>query len=409
MKTNTLTLLTLPLFAIIAVPGVVAAADPIVSFSTDFPGGNLRVISNDGATADVAPDLRGGRDWFYWCFQATALRPGKVTFRFPEKVAGFLRGAVGFQGPAVSNDGGQTWRWRGSNHDQSSADEFSWDFTAVGQTMRFAVTIPYTRSDFDRFVEQHRGNSHLQLSVLTHTRLDREVPVIQVGHPGDGRRAMLITCRHHACETIASFLFEGVIATAISDSDAGRAFREKYVLYAVPLVDIDGVEAGDQGKNRPPHDHNRDYGEESIYRSVQAIKVLGTEKNIRVLLDLHCPTLVMDIHQRFYFVGPSDMPPQNESVVQQLASFMKSELPAGAPHGPVLQLSPIDKEHHKYCSGYFSTLPGMLMAVTLETPFAPRKAKMSPDEVRSYGAALLRAWNQVTIPTVQAGIDPEAP
>jgi len=409
MKRITLPLLALPLFVVVAATGAVAAADPIVSILTDFPGGNLRVISNDGTTVEVAPDLRGGRDWFYWCFEATASKPGTVTFRFPEKVAGFHRGAVGFQGPAVSKDSGQTWRWRGSNSDFSSADEFSWDFTAGEPTMRFAVTIPYTRSDFTRFVEQHRDNPHLLVKVLTRTRLDRDVPLLQVGHPGDGRRAMLITCRHHACETIASFLLEGILATAISDSDEGRAFRKKYVLYAVPLVDIDGVEAGDQGKNRPPHDHNRDYGEASIYRSVQAIKVLGVENNIRFLLDLHCPTLVMDIHQRFYFAGPGDMPLRNEAVVKQFASLIKSELPGGAPHGPVLQLKSGDKNRHKHCSGYFSKLPGMLMAVTLETPFAPGKTKMSPDAVRNYGAALLRAWNQLKVPSINTGTGMEAP
>ena len=94
MKRIILALLTLPLFAILAASGTVAAADPIVSILTDFPGGNLRVISNDGTTVEVSPDLRGGRDWFYWCFEATASKPGKVNFRFPEKVAGFHRGAA---------------------------------------------------------------------------------------------------------------------------------------------------------------------------------------------------------------------------------------------------------------------------------------------------------------------------
>src|SRR5690606_15909380 len=113
-------------------------------------------------------------------------------------------------------------------------------------------------------------------------------------------------------------------------------FRDRFVLYAIPFVDKDGVEAGDQGKNRAPHDHNRDYGEDSIYRSIQAIKLLGAEKKINALLDLHCPTLVMDIHQRFYFAGPSDAPRDNEAVVKRFAEAIKANLPKGAPHGPVV-------------------------------------------------------------------------
>ena len=396
MKSLILTVLTA--FLVAASLSISTADDRSVSMSTDFAGGNLKVIENDGTTIQVAPDLRGGRDWFYWYFEATALRPGTVTFQFPERVAGFRRGAVGFQGPAVSEDGGKTWRWRGSNGEFTSADHFDWTSEEAGQTVRFASTIPYTRSDFDRFIERHSRNEHLQVNVLTKTRNDREVPLVQVGRAAEGRRAILMTCRHHACETIASFLLEGILQAAMADTDAGRSFRGKYVLYAVPLVDADGVEAGDQGKNRSPHDHNRDYGPGSIYRSVQAIKLLGREKSIRFLLDLHCPTLVMDIHQRFYFAGPSDAPDGNDMTVQQFADLIKSELPNEAPYGPVLQLKPTDKNRHKHCSGYFSNLPGMLMAATLETPFAPKKKDMLPDDVRRYGVALLRAWNRMTFP-----------
>lgn len=385
---------SIPILLVLGMCGKSNSAEPIVAISTDFPGGNVTVVRNDGATVELSPDLRGGRNWFYWCFEATAIHAGKVTFKFPEKVAGFRNGAVGFQGPAVSEDGGKSWRWRGSNEQLTSADNFSWAFTKPGQQVRLAVTIPYTQANFDAFAKQYQQNPHFRLSTLTRTRSGRKVELVQVGKPGDGRRAVLMTCRHHACETIASFLLEGIMSTAVSDTETGRKFREHFVLYIVPFVDKDGVEDGDQGKNRAPHDHNRDYGEGSIYRSVQAIKMLGVEKKINALLDLHCPTLVMDIHQRFYFVGPRDAPANNEAIVEQFATQIKTNLPKKAPHGPVVLLKPTDKNRHKHCSGYFSQLDGVVMSVTLETPFAPKETKMSPDDVRDYGAAVLHAWNE---------------
>ena len=372
------------------------AAEPVVSISTDIPGGNVTVVSNEGETVQLSPDLRGGRDWFYWCFAATAERKGDVRFVFPERVAGFRLGAVGFQGPAVSEDGGKSWRWLGSNPEFTSAREFSWSFEP-GQTVRFAVTIPYTQANLAAFVRRHQQNPHFQASMLTQTRAGREVELIQIGTPGKGRQAVLMTCRHHACETIASYLLEGILDAAMSDTAEGRRFRDRFVLYAVPLVDKDGVEEGDQGKNRAPHDHNRDYGDGSIYRSVQAIKMLAVEKKINALLDLHCPTLVMDIHQRFYFAGPSDAPDNNLATVTRYAEAIRSNLPEGAPSGPVVQLKPTDKDRHKHCSGFFSQLDGVMMAATLETPFAPKKKNMSPDDVRTYGACLLRAWNETFI------------
>ena len=38
----------------------------------------------------------------------------------------------------------------------------------------------------------------------------------------------------------------------------------------VPFTDYDGAQAGDQGKNRAPHDHNRDYVE-FLYPETKAI------------------------------------------------------------------------------------------------------------------------------------------
>lgn len=118
------------------------AGPPTVEISTNYPGTRVVVEKNEDSLIELKPDLQGGRDWFYWNFEAKALRAGEVVFRFPEKIAGFANGAVGFQGPAVSRDGGQTWNWDGSNEDFTSSREFSWKFSKGGEKVRFAVTIP---------------------------------------------------------------------------------------------------------------------------------------------------------------------------------------------------------------------------------------------------------------------------
>ena len=42
------------------------------------------------------------------------------------------------------------------------------------------------------------------------------------------------------------------------------------------------------------------------------------------------------------------------------------------------------------------------MAATLEFPYAPPKAVMDPASVRNYGAAIFRAWNQLTFAGAKA-------
>ena len=114
--------------------------------------------------------------------------------------------------------------------------------------------------------------------------------------------------------TMASYLLEGFLRAAMSDTEAGRTFRARYRLYCVPIVDKDGVQSGDQGKNRNPHDHNRDYEGESIYASVAANKEFVPEWSngkLRIVLDLHCPYVrggggKRGSNEQIYFVGGSD-------------------------------------------------------------------------------------------------------
>ena len=74
---------------------------------TDFPGGNVAVRSLEEKRALLSPELRDTEGyWFYWCFEAGFDVPGDYEFEFDGI-------AVGACGPAVSEDGGRSWRWLG--------------------------------------------------------------------------------------------------------------------------------------------------------------------------------------------------------------------------------------------------------------------------------------------------------
>jgi len=374
-----------------------------VVIDVDFPGGNAEVTSQTADSVHLQPDLRGGRPWFYWCFEATSTKPGRVNFVFPEKVAGFKNGGIGFQGPAISTDQGKTWSWMGTA--QVEENLFFYNFSKAEQQVRFAVTIPYVQSDLDAFLKKNANNPHLKSTVLTKSRNGRNVTLLQIGKPGPQVKPMIVTGRHHAAETIASYVLEGFLQEAMSESDFGKEFRQKHVLYAVPLVDRDGVEEGDQGKNRRPHDHNRDYGEESIYPEVQAIKKLDSQHDFRFALDFHCPTLVMPDHQVMYFVGPKHHPQLNFQNVSEFAGWIKKGLPKTAPSGPHVWLRPTSKPAPMN-SNYFGFKQGTVMAATLEIPFSPPGKTMDPASCRQYGKTILGAW--VSTHFVESEEEPEA-
>jgi len=75
------------------------------------------------------------------------------------------------------------------------------------------------------------------------------------------------------------------------------------------MVDADGVEDGDQGKNRRPRDHGRDYAGESIYPETAAIRALvagWSEGRLHVGMDLHCPWIRGEWNDVVYQVGAED-------------------------------------------------------------------------------------------------------
>ncbi|OGV57575.1 MAG: hypothetical protein A2X45_11350 [Lentisphaerae bacterium GWF2_50_93] len=361
-----------------------------IKIRSDFPGGNVIVQKNEPGKAQIAPDLRGGAAWFYWYFEAEAVQPGRVDFVFPEQMTG-VKSPIGMQGPALSLDLGKSWTWAGTGNVKDNS--FFYDFEKVGQKVRFAVTFPYLQGDFDSFMKENAGNKNLRSEVLTKSIKGRNVELLQIGEPGPNVKAVLMTARHHACESMVGFILEGFIKAAISDTPSAAGFRQKYVLYVVPFVDKDGVEDGDQGKNRKPHDHNRDYGKDSIFPEVDAIENLADSKKIQLFLDLHCPTLRMDIHQAMYFVGTKQTPENNEALVKEFARLIKESVPPNSPGGPNVLLQkrePMEKGSN--CNRYFSYKEGMIMAATLEVPYAAPKSVMDVNNCRGIGEGIFKAW-----------------
>ena len=88
-------------------------ANSDIQISADYPGGgNIIVESIDQAssTVNLRQYLRDTKPWwFYWNFKAKNIGGKKVTFKFPNKPKD--ENIVEVFGPAVSTDGGKTWKW----------------------------------------------------------------------------------------------------------------------------------------------------------------------------------------------------------------------------------------------------------------------------------------------------------
>ena len=308
---------------------------------------------------------------------------------------------LGCAGPAVSRDGGKSWKWLGADQVKFASsdpaapklDSFEFAFTESKQKVRLAVAIPYLQRDLDDFLTKHKANPHLTRSILTETRKGRRpVELLQIGKPGSDVKPVLLTARHHACESMASYVMEGFLQESMANSPAGVEFRKKYVLYAVPFVDKDGVESGDQGKNRLPHDHNRDYGKDAIYPEITAIQDLADLRKVQFSLDLHCPFLRGDVHEAFHFLGLAV--PHIKDNLNEMIAWLKEERPPAvmAPLNFLADPLKPNTVNRKMNSHYFALREHAMMAATLEIPYAQPHCPLDAALARQYGVSLLKAW-----------------
>ncbi len=235
-----------------------------LAVDANFAGGNIIVDRVAGDTVHLHQDLRDtGTWWFYWNFRVRNAADRNIRFQF----AG--QSPIGVLGPAVSQDRGQSWTWLGSKAVKGNAFEFK--FSADNDEVRFAFAMPYQRHDLNRFIASHAEavrNGRLLANTLCRSRGHRDVPLLRLqARTNCARHRVLITARHHACESMASFVLEGLLDAWLAAPNSANNPMNDVEVVVVPLVDYDGVQDGDQGKNRKPRDHNRDYDGDGIYLS----------------------------------------------------------------------------------------------------------------------------------------------
>ena len=196
---------------------------------------------------------------------------------------------------------------------------------------------------------------------------------------------------------------EGVLREICADSDVGEWFRQNVDVLAVPFVDKDGVEEGDQGKDRTPHDHNRDYDDDRvIYPEVAAIKKLVPEWSAGssiIATDFHCP-YINGRHAYMVPVGEEQNLVNMRRFVQIVADLhpgpgaFREDDHGGLTKGNVYK-------NGIQSTRWLSTLPGMLMCGTLETPYCQiHDAAVTPANLivlgRSFAKAYQALWLELT-------------
>ncbi len=365
-----------------------------LSIDANYPGGNIVVERIEGNAIDVRPDLRDTPDWwFYWNFRVRGAGNRELTFRFPG------RSPLGARGPAVSEDGGKSWVWTGRAkvNDQPEQASFQYLFKPEVNEVRFAFAMPYQLADWNAFIAPYLSRDDVAEKTLCRTTAGRDVKLLDIRPRERDAGVVLLTARHHACETMASYALEGCVQELLrpTPNDSG-ALPIRYLV--APLMDLDGVEAGDQGKNRRPHDHWLDYSGESQYASVAALRKLiadPTTGPLRVAIDFHCSFLREDSEapgssERIFFMQSGN--PKIAGEAQRFGRDLRR-----AQRGPLLYDGQYDLPLGVRWNtpelagpsflGWAEQQPSVWFATVLELPYANAAgAAVTPESARAFGA-----------------------
>lgn len=343
---------------------------PPLAIDADLPAGNVLVERIDGDAIFLRPDLRDtAGDWFYWCFRVAGAQGRTLTFRFTRENCFTARG------PAVSLDNGVTWRYLGNTSDQPNA--FAYTFTTAQSAAMFSMGMPYHQGHWDSFTDSIAHHPRITLAPLCRTRKGRTAEMLVIG-AASPRFRILLTARHHACEMMASYVLEGLLRAVLSSDDVTPWFANEAAILAIPFVDKDGVEDGDQGKNRQPRDHNRDYDGQSAHLETAAIRQLVPSwlpQIPLIALDLHCPWIANARNEVVYQTGAKD--PAHWAEQQRLSRCLAQSITGPIPYSPDNDL-PFGQEWNieaNFRAGlsfpdWARTLPNAQLATIFEIPYA---------------------------------------
>ena len=340
----------------------------MINIHGNFIGGNICVKEISGDTVFLENELRDTEgDWFYWAFCVEGAKGRTLTFKMQQT-------RLGYWGPAVSHDL-ENWNWLDSCYE----DSFTYCFGEDEDKVYFAHHMLYHPRRFYALCD----NLKLNVDELCKSGKGRQVPCL---HIGSGKKSIIFTARHHACESTGDYVLEGVVQELIKNP------IEDTRILVVPFVDCDGVIDGDQGKSRIPHDHNRDYIDAPIYSEVRSICDYMGEYGCHYGFDFHSPWHKGGVNDKIFVVRNLE---EKYADFDMFSSIFEAEISEKSmKYSKENDYPPCTNWNQPSSSfGYTTnTHPDCKLAFTLEnTYFGTRDNKTSGEKLVELGKCFARA------------------
>lgn len=235
-------------------------------FTTDFPGGNGKLLAATeydwGWEIVFLAECKAGEPMPLWFnFRLEELTGTKVRLKLANSRHCLGNPWEWDRNRPVARQAGGDWKRVATAESGLACNQTldTWFEVALkGDRLDFAFFFPYQLSDLLATVDQ-TGNV-FEKTVIGYS--NRARPIYRLSSDFGGtetkKPGIYVIGRQHAGEATGSWVIDGMLRRLASEE--GRALREKFTWWFVPIIDMDGVEEGFYGKDQIHNDLNRAWG-----------------------------------------------------------------------------------------------------------------------------------------------------
>ncbi|MFT4746314.1 MAG: murein tripeptide amidase MpaA [Congregibacter sp.] len=295
--------------------------------SSNFDSGNIQIIRAEGPLniqLSIRNDNQSGfYQWFHFKLETQSFISHQISITNLEKSA-YPEGWQNYQ--AVASYDRQEW---------FRVDcEFDGDTLTIAHTPEFehiyyAYFTPYSYERHLDMLSWAQKSADCRQEYLGATLDGRDMSLLVVGQPEEGKKAIWVTARQHPGETMAEWLIEGFLERLLDEDDGlSRLLLSKAVFYVVPNMNPDGSVRGHLRTNAKGVNLNREWQSPSVENSPEVFFVKQKMQSVGVdmLLDVHG-----DEALPYNFVAGCEGNPNYDDRLKNLETSFKAALSMATP------------------------------------------------------------------------------
>ncbi len=365
-----------------------------IKISSQFDAGAIEVVN---ATSANAIDLNIRKDshadiiqWFYFRLQGAQGEACSIRLLNAGNAA-YTAGWEGYQ--AMASYDRVNWFRVPTSFD---GQVLTIEHTPGMDSVYYAYFEPYSWERHLELLDRAQMAENVRMLDLGSTVDGRDLNMLVIGEPAEGKKKVWVIARQHPGETMAEWFVEGMLDALLDPAHPfGRQLLKESVFYVVPNMNPDGSVRGNLRTNAAGANLNREWLKPSMERSPEVFLVLKKmhETGVDLCLDVHG-----DEGLPYVFVAGSESLPnftkeQGEAQDRFIADFKIASPDFQDVHG--YGATPYTEETLTMGSPHITHAFGCL-SLTLELPFKDNANDPDPqvgwDGARSarLGAAVLQ-------------------